>query len=98
MSWRQMRTTAVSFLLIGLYVISLFSQTPQTPSRWFKGNLHTHTINSDGDSPPYDVMAWYKRNGYQFLAITDHNTFTDPALYDTNPNDNFLLIGAEEVT
>jgi hypothetical protein len=65
---------------------------------WYRGNLHTHTINSDGDSPPYDVMAWYKRNGYQFLAITDHNTFTDPALFDTNPNDNFLLIGAEEVT
>jgi hypothetical protein len=43
-------------------------------------------------------MAWYKRNGYQFLAITDHNTFTDPTLFDTNPNDNFLLIGAEEVT
>src|SRR5579862_371173 len=65
---------------------------------WYRGNLHTHTINSDGDSPPYDVMAWYKRNGYQFLAITDHNTFTDPAPLDTNPNDNFLLIGAEEVT
>jgi hypothetical protein len=68
------------------------------PPAWYRGNLHTHTINSDGDSPPYDVMAWYKRNGYQFLALTDHNTYTDPALFDTNPNDNFLLIGAEEVT
>jgi len=65
---------------------------------WYRGNLHTHTINSDGDSPPYDVMAWYKRNGYQFLVLTDHNTFTDPGPYDTNPNDNFLLIGGEEVT
>ena len=65
---------------------------------WYRGNLHTHTINSDGDSPPYEVLAWYKRNGYQFLAITDHNSFTDPALYDTNPSDQFLLIGAEELT
>ncbi len=68
------------------------------PPAWYRGNLHTHTINSDGDSPPYDVMAWYKRNGYQFLVFTDHNTFTDPAPFDTNPNDNFLLIGGEEVT
>jgi hypothetical protein len=68
------------------------------PLNWYKGNLHTHTINSDGDSPPYDVMAWYKRNGYHFLAITDHNTFTDPALFDTNEADDFLLIGGEEVT
>lgn len=73
------------------------AQSPP-PTNWYKGNLHTHTINSDGDSPPYEVMAWYKRNGYQFLAITDHNTFTDPALFDTNESDNFLLIGAEEVT
>ena len=43
-------------------------------------------------------MTWYKRNGYQFLAITDHNTFTDPRLIDTNPSDNFLLIGGEEIT
>ena len=67
-------------------------------SRWFKGNLHAHTINSDGDSPPYDLVAWYKRHGYHFLAITDHNTFTDPAPFDSNPTDNFLLLGAEEVT
>ena len=66
--------------------------------RWYKGNLHTHTINSDGDSSPIDVMGWYKLHGYQFLAITDHNTFTDPALIDTNPNDSMLLLSAEEVT
>ena len=83
------------------FLISHFALTPgaQAPAtRWFKGNLHSHSINSDGDSPPYDLVAWYKRNGYHFLAITDHNTFTDPAPFDTNPNDNFLLLGAEEIT
>lgn len=85
-------------VLITVAVASVASDA-QTPSpRWYRGNLHTHTINSDGDSPPYDVVAWYKRNGYQFLVITDHNTFTDPAPFDTNPNDNFLLIGGEEIT
>jgi hypothetical protein len=69
-----------------------------TALNWYRGNLHTHTINSDGDSSPWDVVTWYKRNGYQFLAITDHNTFTDPEPFDSNPNDNFLLLGAEEVT
>jgi hypothetical protein len=70
----------------------------QAPARWYRGNLHTHTINSDGDSTPADVMAWYKRNGYQFLAITDHNMLTDPAPLDPNPDDGFLVIGAEEIT
>lgn len=71
----------------------------QAPAvHWYKGNLHSHSIDSDGDSPPYELVAWYKRNGYHFLAITDHNTLTDPAPFDTNPNDNFLLVGAEEIT
>lgn len=81
---------------IGYAVSTVDGQEPA--ARWFKGNLHSHSINSDGDSPPYELVAWYKRNGYQFLAITDHNTFTDPSPFDTNPSDNFLLIGAEEVT
>jgi hypothetical protein len=76
----------------------LTAQSESPAPRWYRGNLHTHTINSDGDSPPYEVMAWYKRHGYQFLALTDHNTFTDPALFDTNPTDNFLLLGGEEIT
>ncbi len=92
-------------VVVGVLILALASltrtgaaQNPAPTSNWFRGNLHTHTINSDGDSAPYDVMAWYKRNGYQFLAITDHNTFTDPGSFDSNPNDNFLLIGAEEIT
>ncbi|MFV2062681.1 MAG: CehA/McbA family metallohydrolase [Chloroflexota bacterium] len=46
--------------------------------RWFKGNLHTHTSNSDGDSPPADVVAWYRDAGYDFLALTDHDVVTLP--------------------
>ena len=88
------------YLVLVMLALAFRNAATQSPPalNWYKGNLHAHTINSDGDSAPYDVMAWYKRNGYHFLAITDHNTFTDPALFDTNQGDNFLLIGAEEVT
>ncbi len=41
---------------------------------WWRGNTHTHTLWSDGDDFPEGVADWYKRNGYHFLAITDHNT------------------------
>lgn len=40
---------------------------------WFKGNLHTHTLWSDGDDYPEMVADWYKRNGYNFLGLSDHN-------------------------
>ncbi len=29
---------------------------------WLKGNIHTHTTNSDGDSSPDHVASWYKKN------------------------------------
>lgn len=28
------------------------------PGRWLKGNLHTHTIQSDGALSPADALGW----------------------------------------
>jgi len=44
---------------------------------WYKGNLHSHTTNSDGKLSPEGLVDWYLRNGYDFLAITDHDRITD---------------------
>ncbi len=43
--------------------------------RWWKGNTHAHTWWSDGDTPPELIAKWYKDEGYQFLVLSDHNTF-----------------------
>ncbi len=72
--------------------------SPQAPQRWFKGNTHTHTINSDGDSPPDAVALWYKQHGYNFLVLTDHNVFTDPKMLAGLVDSTFMLIAGEELT
>ncbi|MBX6315329.1 MAG: hypothetical protein IRY99_20815, partial [Isosphaeraceae bacterium] len=41
--------------------------------RWFKGNLHTHSLWSDGNDYPEMIADWYRRRGYHFLALSDHN-------------------------
>lgn len=41
--------------------------------RWWKGNLHTHTLWSDGDDFPEMVAEWYRTRDYHFLALSDHN-------------------------
>lgn len=47
----------------------------------FKGNLHAHTNNSDGDAPAAIVASWYKNNGYYFYSFTDHDNITaDPQI------------------
>ncbi|MDH5398628.1 MAG: histidinol-phosphatase [Cyclobacteriaceae bacterium] len=40
---------------------------------WYKGNLHTHSLWSDGDDYPEMIMDWYKNNDYHFVALSDHN-------------------------
>ncbi|MEY2407880.1 MAG: hypothetical protein QOF48_550 [Verrucomicrobiota bacterium] len=51
------------------------AQTPaREPLHWWKGNLHTHSLWSDGDDFPEMIIEWYKTNEYQFLALSDHNT------------------------
>ncbi len=47
--------------------------SPQRPLRWWKGNLHTHSLWSDGDDFPEMIAAWYADRDYNFLALTDHN-------------------------
>ncbi len=44
--------------------------------KWFKGNIHTHTTESDGDASPERVTSWYRRHGYDFLVLSDHNHLT----------------------
>lgn len=50
---------------------------PPGPLQWFKGNLHTHTLWSDGNDFPEMVCEWYKSRGYNFLELTDHNTLSN---------------------
>ncbi|HIM22658.1 MAG TPA: histidinol-phosphatase, partial [Verrucomicrobia bacterium] len=46
-------------------------------ARWWKGNLHTHSLWSDGDDYPEMIADWYRDNGYHFLAVSDHNVLAE---------------------
>src|SRR6266404_4688956 len=53
--------------------VSISSKGGTDPLRWWKGNLHTHTLWSDGDDFPEMVVDAYKKGGYHFLVLSDHN-------------------------
>ena len=42
-------------------------------AKWYRGNLHTHSLWSDGNDFPEMIARWYADNGYHFLALSDHN-------------------------
>lgn len=72
----------------------------QAKLKWYKGNTHTHTLNSDGDSTPDDVVKWYREHGYNFLFLTDHEYIANvKPLNDLfGKEGSFLLIPGQEVT
>jgi hypothetical protein len=63
----------LKFSIILILILFLGCDRFVEKPNWFKGNLHTHTLWSDGDAPPETVVNWYRKNGYKFLALSDHN-------------------------
>jgi predicted metal-dependent phosphoesterase TrpH len=60
--------------LIGLFLASwTFAQEGGAEKQWYKGNLHTHSLWSDGNDFPEMIAKWYADNDYDFLSFTEHN-------------------------
>ncbi len=65
----------MKILLLSLVLIISISCSVEIPEQhWQKGNLHTHSLWSDGDDFPEMIIQWYKDHNYQFIALSDHNT------------------------
>jgi hypothetical protein len=63
-----------------------------------KGNVHTHSLLSDGKAPLEAVVAWYRDHGYDFLAMTEHDQRLDPGRLAWMQTDHFVVIPGEELT
>lgn len=67
-----MRHSSCRLVIAALFLVLAGCGT-QGDQRWYKGNLHTHSLWSDGDDFPEVIATWYRDHGYHFLAISDHN-------------------------
>ena len=61
---------------------------------WLKGNLHSHSMFSDGKLTPEEMKEAYKHHGYDFLAVTDHDKYTDTRHMS---EENFTMIQGFEL-
>jgi hypothetical protein len=73
---------------------------PREPLRqgeaWYGGDLHVHTLHSDGSQTASAVAAAAREAGLDFIAITDHNNTTHQLEAFAAPD--LLVITGEEVT
>lgn len=63
---------------------------------WYKGNLHSHTVNSDGKLLPVEAVALYRKNGYSFLCFSEHDLYTD--YRETFDRDDFIILPGLEAS
>lgn len=88
-----------------------FASAPlEQDRRWYRGDLHMHTANSDGSCasqsgkripcPVFMTAQAAAQRGLDFIAITDHNTTSQyEAMRDLQPYfDKLLLIPGREIT
>ncbi|MBF9127570.1 CehA/McbA family metallohydrolase [Plantactinospora sp. S1510] len=67
--------------------------------RWLAGDLHAHTVHSDGTSTVAELAALAAARGLDFLAVTDHNTVSHhPELPPVGARYGITLLPGQEVT
>ena len=71
---------------------------PKGKSRWVKGDLHCHTLHSDGLNCVEELVRNAIERGLDFLAVTDHNTNTHHEEMERLAHLPITLIPGEEVT
>jgi hypothetical protein len=75
-------------------------ELPARPGhRWLAGDLHTHTVHSDGSQTVAELAHLAASRGLDFLAVTDHNTVSHHAeLPAAGRRYGITLIPGQEVT
>lgn len=74
---------------------------PKTGGRgagWYRGDLHSHTIHSDGSWDVPDLVGFWHRQGVDFMTLSDHNTISGLAQARSMGDPGFLVMGGIELS
>lgn len=86
------------------FTLPILSKLPAPPTfggyRWFRGDLHLHTFHSDGTWTIPMILSWADGAGFNFVGLTEHNTYSHHAKIDSIAKNykNLLVLRGEEVT
>lgn len=63
---------------------------------WYKGNIHGHTVISDGMLTPEQSVELYRKNGYSFQCFSEHDIYTD--FREQFNTEKYIILPAVEST
>ena len=78
------------------------SFAPETaPGRgraWYRGDMHLHSVHSDGRRLPEEVAAGARAAGLDYIVSTEHNTTSAHGIWGLHASADLLIINGEEIT
>lgn len=70
---------------------------PRGPG-WYRGDLHAHTLHSDGSWDIPDLVGWARGQKLDFMTVSDHNTPSSHSGALALADDALLVMGGIELT
>jgi hypothetical protein len=71
-----------------------FDEIYNPATRWYKGDFHTHTNESDGKLPPSEGLKQAKKMNLDFFVATDHNILPTKWIHDSE----MMILPGVEIT
>lgn len=71
---------------------------PGTAAGWYRGDLHLHTVHSDGKRNQPQLLTAAREAGLDLLGSSEHNTSSASYVWGRHVPDDFLVVNGEEVT
>ena len=76
---------------------------PYSPPRrhgkgWYRGDLHGHTLHSDGQMTVGEYLSYAHERGLDFVALTDHNTVSAIAELERLAGEGITILPGTELT
>ncbi|WP_161271793.1 MULTISPECIES: CehA/McbA family metallohydrolase [unclassified Streptomyces] len=65
---------------------------------WYRGDCHVHSLHSDGELSPEELVVRARAARLDFIATTEHNSAAAPGVWGHLAADDFLILLGEEVT
>jgi hypothetical protein len=65
---------------------------------WYRGDMHLHTVHSDGRRVPEELAAGARAAGLDFIVSTEHNTSSASRIWGDHAGPDLLIIDGEEIT
>ncbi|OMF19824.1 hypothetical protein BK133_29495 [Paenibacillus sp. FSL H8-0548] len=60
----------------------------------YKGNIHSHSVRSDGEYTVEQMIEAYRSKGYDFMCLSDHEVYFQSDAYDT---EEFIMLDGYEM-